>query len=277
MANIFTNFLRVLPHPGETITTGEAEWIVGRVLNDRGSYNVPVSVRRPADGGLLDIQAGSMKNPDFHAFWEDAPARYAFVWERFFDEGGDFDDLRGYGPDGQESAFGPCWYGFDEVRVTAPAAALPNLGAHAAGWTPFGDGRWRAELDGRYRAGNDRTDIETAGAGSRKVEWNPPVAGVGQGGLATPTTPAYHPTEVGGVEPDALQPLVVHCYRDAARHPQVERVELLWRGRVVHRSQWEYEDACAEYEWDGRNADDWDNCLNPEYLARMRALHRGPG
>ncbi|RNL86626.1 hypothetical protein [Halostreptopolyspora alba] len=276
MANIFTNFLRIVPHPGQAIGPDEAGWIVERVLNDRGSYNVPVAAHRASDGGLLDIQAGSRKNPYFHDFCEEHPERYAFVGERFFDDGGTVDTMFGLGPGEEWSDFGPCWYGFDEVRVLGAAVHLPAVGTRS-GWAPLGDGCWQASLVGRYQTGNDRADIAKAGPCSMKVEWNPPVADVQPGGLATPTTPAYWDVDIMGLQPAALEPLVVHGSLQADDRPQVERVELLWRGRVVHRTQMEYDDVLEEYVWEQRSADDWDNCLNPQYIASMDALRHEAG
>ncbi|MFW5420516.1 hypothetical protein J0910_28280 [Nocardiopsis sp. CNT-189] len=274
MSNIYTSFLRIPALPGRSIDRGEAERIIGLILNDRGSYNVPVAVRPAADGSLLDVQAGPGKNPDFYDFWYDHPDRYACVWERFFDEGGSQDVISRHGQDGESGDHGPVWYGFDEVRVAGPADRLPGLGAPSASWEPVGDGLWRAGVAGRYQTGNDRTDIGKAGPCAMDVEWDPPVTEVAPGGLVTPTTPTYDRAETVRSEPDGLRPLLEHGDRDAGGEPRVERVELLWRGRVVRRARPE-PDVCGEgREWEQRSADDWDNCLHPAYLASMEEVRR---
>ncbi|MFD6949020.1 hypothetical protein A6A08_02740 [Nocardiopsis sp. TSRI0078] len=273
MSNIFTSFLRVIPRPDRSIGRDEAEGIIDRMLNERGSYNVPVAVRRADDGSLLDIQAGCGKNPDFYGFWEDHRDQYACVWERFFDEGGFQDTITHFGQEGQ-TRHGAFWYGFDGVRVLGAADHLPDLGMPSVSWEPDGDGAWRAGVTGRYQTGNDRADIEKAGPCSTEVEWNPPVMDVAPGGLATTTTPSYWNAEIVRMEPDGLHGFVERGYHGTARESRVERVELLWRGRVVHRTQMEYDADFGEYEWEQRSADDWDNCLSPDYLASMRRVRR---
>lgn len=269
MSNIYTNFLRVIPRPGRRIERGEAEEIIGRVLNRRGSYNVPVTVRLAADGSLLDIQAGCGKNPGFYDFWRDHSDRYACVWERFFNDGGLQDTITYFGTEGQTN-HGVFWYGFDEIRVLGDTDHPPYIGMPSVFWKPDGGGAWRADVTGRYQTGNDRTDIEKAGPSSQDVEWDPPVTDVAPGGLTTPTTPSYWNAEIVRMEPEGLRGFVERGYHGTAKEFRVERVELLWRGRVVHRTQMEYVDDFDEYEWEQRSADDWDNCLHPDYLASMR-------
>ncbi|WP_174547304.1 hypothetical protein [Nocardiopsis dassonvillei] len=274
MSNVYTNFLRVIPRPGRRIERCEAEEVIGRVLNGRGSYNVPVTVRLAADGSLLDIQAGCGKSPGFYDFWDEHHGRYTCMWERFFDDGGLQDTITYHGQEGGTD-HGVFWYGFDEVRVLGAAEHLPDLGVPFVHWKPFGDGAWRADVSGRYQTGNDRTDIEKAGPCSMKVEWNPPVMDVAPGGLATPTTPSRWNAEIVRMEPSGLHGFVERGHHGTAKGSRAERVELLWRGRVVHRAQMEYETDFDEYAWEQRSADDWDNCLDPDYLASMRMY--GPG
>ncbi|CAL9416445.1 hypothetical protein [Nocardiopsis sp. TNDT3] len=274
MSNVYTNFLRVIPRPGRRIERCEAEEVIGRVLNGRGSYNVPVTVRLTAGGSLLDIQAGCGKNPGFYDFWDKHHGRYTCMWERFFDDGGLQDTITYHGQEGGTD-HGVFWYGFDEVRVLGAAEHLPDLGVPLVHWKPFGDGAWRADVSGRYQTGNDRTDIEKAGPCSMKVEWNPPVMDVAPGGLATPTTPSHWNAEIVRMEPSGLHGFVERGHHGTAKGSRAECVELLWRGRVVHRTQMEYDTDFDEYVWEQRSADDWDNCLDPNYLASMRMYGSG--
>ena len=41
---------------------------------------------------------------------------------------------------------------------------------------------------------------------------------------------------------------------------------------MVHRSQWELDPVLGDRGWEERSADDWDNVVNPEFLAHMRSL-----
>jgi hypothetical protein len=269
VSNIFTSFLRIVPRPGRRIGRGEAEDIVGSMLRRRGSYNVPVAVRRADGGRLLDVQVGSAKNGEVYDFWYRHPDRYACVWERFYNDGGDRDTITHYGPDG-DTDHGAFWYGFDEVRVVGAAAPPSDLGAPPLGWEPDGTGVWRAAVAGRHRTGNDRTDVDGAGPCATEVEWAPPVLDAAPGGLVTPSTPAYYHAELVRIEPEGLRRLLERG-GPGSGHPRVERVELLWRGRVVRRARLEHDAALADRVWEQRSADDWDNCLHPEYLASMRA------
>ena len=171
MSNIYTNALRLVPTPGRSISRSEADDVIARILRDRGSYNVPVVVRLAADGSLLDIQSGCGKNGAFYRFWEERCEDYACMWERFSNDGQERDLLivhRGT----ERVELGPCWYGFDEVRIKGAQDAqgahgitevLPELGSP---WRTIGAGVWRTRVFGQYVSNNDRTDIERAGAGS---------------------------------------------------------------------------------------------------------------
>lgn len=115
------------------------------------------------------------------------------------------------------------------------------------------DAEWLLRLEGTYATGNDRGDASVGSANRTIVPAGSPA--LDPADLSTPTTPCLSGAELDYVEPTALQRL-----GDASRpDPSVERVEFLWRGRVVHRAQ------SIGDEWDQRNADHWDNCVDPRF------------
>ncbi|MDW6063093.1 hypothetical protein SAZ11_40135 [Streptomyces sp. FXJ1.4098] len=50
MSNIFTDAIRVYARPGDRIDAVEAQWITWILLGRRGSYHVPVLIRREPEG-----------------------------------------------------------------------------------------------------------------------------------------------------------------------------------------------------------------------------------
>jgi hypothetical protein len=255
MSNILTEYVRIFARPGHRIFQYEAEWIavnvtVGPDGDGRSTYFVPVHLRIGADRRWVDIQYGCGKGHGLWDFWDryGDSERYEALWVRLFDEGSDHDVIEeGPGPDRRF-----CRYGFDELRVTMvderPPVGPPEL------WDRLSGRIFRAKLNGSYRTGNGRTDSHANG----DVGLLTPLTEPTEPWLATPTTPCCRGTELAAVEPDWLEPL-------ADYHPDVTEMEYRWRGRVVHRARHEQ----TEYgpDWQHRNADDWDNCLDPRYLA----------
>lgn len=250
MSNIFTDAIRVYARPDDRITGVEAQWITWMLLGPRGSYHVPVVTRCGPEGAYVDIQYGSGKSPDIVNFCQDhAPYLYGALWGRHYNEGGDQDIIwRGDVNDGPRRY---CRYGFDEVRVATTTGDRPPVGPEAP-WRRHPDGSWRLSVAGSYRTGNCRyADVGPMATPATPLPDPPPAA------LPTPTTPNDGGEALTALHPHWLAPL-------ADDHPDATLIEYRWRGRVVHRAR-------EEDDWDGpawqhRCADDWDNCLDPDFL-----------
>ncbi|MEV0646014.1 hypothetical protein AB0I28_12190 [Phytomonospora sp. NPDC050363] len=247
MGNIYTNFVRVHAWPGHHVLASEAEWITWRLLGPFGSYYVPVWFQVAPDGSFVDVQLG--RSHHIVDFCEElvGEAGYRAIWGRWFDEGGDRDEI--WSEDVNDGPRRFCRYGFDEVRVTArnPPVAPEK-------WHRAEDGTWRLAVDGSYRTGNDRSYIDI---GSRATP-GMPLPETEEPILATPTTPNDSGRALTALEPQWLAPL-------ADEELDVERIDYLWRGRVVHRGFWG-PNREGEREWQDRAADDWDNCVDAGFL-----------
>lgn len=247
VSNIFTDAVRVHANPGARIDATEAEWITWTMLGPRGSYHVPVHVRLAADGSHVDVQYGSGKSVGLVDFCADEVGyRYAAIWGRFYDEGRDRDDI--WSADVNDGPRRVCRYGFDDVRVVAGDRPPGPDGI----WRRNPDGSWLAAVEGSYSTGNDRAFV---GAGSGPGDEQPVMPA---SALATPTTPNRYGEELADIEPTWLEPL-------ADQLPGASLIEYYWRGRLVHRARWE-DDEMMGREWQHRCADDWDNCVDAEFL-----------
>jgi len=257
VSNIFTTAVRVYANPGARIDATEAEWITWMMLGPRGSYHVPVHIRLAEDGRHVDVQYGSGKSVGLVDFCADEVGyRYAAIWGRFYDEGRDRDDI--WSEDVNDGPRRVCRYGFDEVRVVADDPPPGPAGI----WRRDLDGSWRASVEGRYSTGNDRAAVGAApGPGGP-----PPVTAASD--MATQTTPNRYGEELADIDPPWLEPL-------ADQHPGASLIEYYWRGRLVHRAQME-DDEMMGREWQHRCADDWDNCVDPEFLDFEQGLSGAP-
>ncbi|MVU76271.1 hypothetical protein GPX89_03325 [Nocardia sp. ET3-3] len=260
MSNIWTAFLRIYAAPGRRIDHGEAESLAATFSandgdewrNHDGSYWVPVHFRVAEDGRYADIQYGDGKGLGLEHFLQDCydGSRYSALWGRHYDDGSDEDLIYRRDID-DERRF--CRYGFDEVRVTTTNGDRPPAGPPGH-WRQIGDSTWAVAITGSYRAGNDRSDMEIGPCVTMSAAPSPP----GPSDLITPTTPCFHGNRPTAVEPGWLRPLI-------DGHSKVTGLECHWRGRIVHRATHEDTEG-AGIEWCHRNADDWDNLLDPAFL-----------
>jgi hypothetical protein len=255
VTNIFTDFIRVYARPDSHIDEVEAQWIAWTLLGPGGSRWIPVRIRRGPEGRYAEVQYGSSKSPDIVGFCDDYIGyRYSAIWGRHFDEGGTEDviwqDHVNHGP----RRF--CRYGFDEVRVTTVDGRPPA--EPEASWQRHRDGTWRLRVAGSYRAGNDRSASvgPSATPATDLPDPDPELLP-----LPTPTTPTIGDGDLVSIDPPWLAPL-------ADGHPAATLIEFHWRGRLVHRASFQMIERYLETspEWHHRCADDWDNCLDPEFL-----------
>lgn len=272
VSNIITDFVRIHAWAGHGISRAEAEWISERLLSDRGSYWVPVTIHLAPSRSHVDIQYGSGKSTGMVEFWADYGDQYDAVWTRSYDPARSFDLIWSGDPNTGYRQARSCRYAFDEVRVTGPAGGLPAIGGDARGprnasgdWQPYADGVWRSLVRGSYLTCNSRVDMNT-GPRLRGVDWNAPRISTRPSGLSTPTTPCYDSVSIEVLEPAELAVLTT----GRSTRPPARRVEFFWQGRLVHRAQEDHDDFLGERTWQHRSADGWDNCADPEFLSYSR-------
>ncbi|MEU6745321.1 hypothetical protein ABZ914_03745 [Spirillospora sp. NPDC046719] len=255
MSNIFTDFARVYARADSRIDEVEAQWIAWMLLGPRGSYHVPVCNRRGPQGRYVDVQYGSGKGNGLGEFCENHVGwAYSAIWVRRFDEGGS-QDVIWHDADGP-SRF--CRYGFDEVRVTTADGRPPR--APEASWRRHPDGTWRVRVAGSYRTGNNRSPRVGPGPSATPTTVQPPPDPADLP-LPTPTTPSIDGEELTSIHPSWLDSLT---HDDST----ATLIEYRWRGRVVHWASFQPDEACLDPDpdWRHRSADDWDNCLDAEFL-----------
>src|SRR4051812_19934546 len=167
MSNIYTEFARLYFCPGIRLSQSEIEALIDRILNERGSYWVPVWYDA-SNVDYIDLQYGSGKSASLYNLEPEELAPFEEIWVRFADEGSDGDILYSWTPALHEtSTYGSegrrvCRYGFDEVEIVTqqPKESWPFL-SHVSHlpWekTPKG---WRAVCIGSYSTLNQRSDLE---------------------------------------------------------------------------------------------------------------------
>lgn len=256
VSNIFTDFIRVYAQPGHHIDEVEAQWIAWMLLGPRGSYHVPVRVRCGPQGRYAEIQYGSGKSPDVVNFCENHIGywRYSTIWGRSFNDGGSEDVI--WQDDVNDGPRRFCRYGFDEVRVITAGGQPPVV--PEAPWQRQLDGSWRLRVAGSYRTGNDRF-ASVGPCATAAVD--PPAPDPADLPLSTPTTPNIHGEELSSIDPPWLAALT-----EAGSAAVL--IEYRWRGRIVHWSSFQSDERYndPDPEWQHRCADDWDNCLDSEFL-----------
>jgi hypothetical protein len=255
--NPLTVSVRSFAVPGYRFDRDEAEWLTAELVDEAGSYYVPIVVRLSDRDTVLDIQTGSC---DVAGFWKTFGGSLDSVWVREFNPAGNVELIHRPGTDRQRR---DCRYGFDEARAGLAADADPLAVLSTAGgpeWDRVDDGVWRLWATGEYSAGNDRCGPSLSERDPTEP-WDGPRQHPGPhmwrtdrpvpaGWFSTPTSPVDY---AGGYfeEWGTLLPEPSRALR---------WLELFWRGRLVHRSTWGRR--CLMY----MCADDWDNCRDPPYL-----------
>lgn len=235
--------------------------VLAELLGERGSYNVPVWSRRV--GTTLDVQFGVRWAAGGLAerLWATWSERLTSVWVRWYDDGGDFDDIehrpitRATRETLTYSYRGGTWirrcrYAYDGIRITwkQPPPTATTFG----GWLWRRDGSALvADAAGDYSAGNNRSHA----TGDVLA-------------LPTPTTPTR-----GGAIEEGFDHELYHWWREAGLPGALSdkdlslilacalRLELTWHGRPVMVMIREDE----SWSWRTYSLDDWDNCADPAY------------
>lgn len=286
VSNIVTSAVRLFAKPGQPLNRFDAEELLSAMRAGSGSYWVPVTAASGPEGCWLDVQFGSAKNPDWSDFWESCAEEYDSLWERSSNDGG-WPDVIAHSVRAEyfhlrdPRSFR---YGFDQVVVVGPRTALPKRPGVADNWSRIGEGTWTSSAEGTYQSLNDRTDMrEGPSTWIKESGWEPGRPAAHPSELTTPTTPARYASSAADCEPAWLTPLLTDD--GTPPHPDVERVDLFWQGRLVHRAQmypdWEIDDDAGDgnsyivgdraSEWQHRSADGWDNCLDADYLNYLSA------
>lgn len=264
MSNIYTEFARLYFRPGVTMTAPEIEELLERILDECGSYWVPVTYDL-ADPTYIDLQYGSGKGAGLHNLEDDHLSLVEDIWVRLADEGSDHDVIYRWSPalghtyhDGYPRKQ-VCRYGFDEIEIVL---AKDNREA----WIPSGipwqitpEG-YRAECFGSYSTLNERIDMDLGPRARLHTPRKP------SDGFSAESTPCY----------DVQMPMLPNARAELGKllelkQKGIERIELRYWGRLVHIAQWAlYHYDENEVEWQHRSGDTWQNCLDEEFVARRK-------
>lgn len=139
------------------------------------------------------------------------------------------------------------------MRAEGRSPELPE-----APWQRESDGSWRLGITGSYRTGNGRSlSVGPRIAPTPEMPQPDPE----KLPLPTPTTPTTDGEELTSIDPPWLAALT-------SERSAVTSVEYRRRGRTVHWASFQVLEQCWETvpDWHHRCADDWDNCLDPEFL-----------
>ena len=238
MANIVTVQLRCFRAPDLTRRVRTRQ--ISRCVCPEGSYYVPLWSRDQLSECVFDFQYGSRWSNDYalNEGWTRLRSLFSSIWVRSYDQGADHERYVAHGercPPSDEPA-----YGFDEVTLELKPDAITGLRALCDKLgTQLAPLCWRLNVGaGRYHARNPR------------LVWS------GDPTLTTPSTSAPL-TYLSALPSDLPQPLCAHL----ARCPEaLERLDLMWRGRLVKRV------ICVQGELKQFPLDHWDNYLHPSYL-----------
>jgi hypothetical protein len=167
------------------------------------------------------------------------------IWVRWHDSGDDFDKIFQICAKRKKHL---CEYGVDEIRISGEEDLSHELDAQ---WQSKQQGVWVTSVQGRYFAGNERTDR----GGDILIQGPTTIRG---GHQMLKCNPGFETRSLMW-KTDQKPPVVVKIEPWIFSH--ATKIEFLWRGRVTriyqqHKECW--------WEW---CLDDWDNCLDHEWLA----------
>ncbi len=267
MSNIYTKFARLYVCPGIRLSQPEVESLIDRILDERGSYWVPVWYDATR-ADYIDLQYGSGKGASLYNLEPEDLAPFEEIWVRLADEGSDDDIIFSWAPILNETQHDGapnrrvCRYGFDEVEIfTESTEKTRALFSHFP-WEKTATG-WRASIVGSYSTLNQRSDMEM-GSGLRlgsETSRTP-------GGFPTKTTPCHWGSSLKEIQPMGI------CALTEMVDLKITRLDLRHAGRIVHQALWSgRDDGPAWMRWNYRNADDWDNCVDDEFITLRRAVN----
>lgn len=218
----------------------------------RGSYHVPVHVRQNFIDPYIDIQFGAANYPDgVMQLWNDCKDYFDAIWVRYYAEDQDHDVMFSIDDNGKTDDR-LCRYGFDHVRVTWLPTDVPppsTVFGTGLGWKTK-DNLWGLNTRGSYLAANFRGEL---------CHDEPKL----RPGVGTSTTSSC--LMAGGlnwryydIRPTQLSDFIEQY------HDNLRKVEFYWKRRLV-RADVIHPDE-PRWGWSFFSLDDWDNCLDPDYL-----------
>jgi hypothetical protein len=265
MSNIYTEFARLYFRPGVIMTAPQAEDLLERILDERGSYWVPVTYEL-AWPSHIDYQYGSGKGAGLYHLDEEDFSLFEEIWVRLADEGSDQDVIFGWSPlagevdDDARGRRRPCRYAFDEIAIFLQEGQREAWVPSGLPWKITAQG-YRAACFGTYLTLNERQDMDLGPRARFHTPRNP------SDGFSQPSRPIY----------DLVVPALPTSQSEISRFLTVEqrgieRIEMRQKGRTVHIAQWgpHHHDE-EEIVWQHRSGDDWDNCADDEFV-RLRKL-----
>lgn len=134
----------------------DPEELMGVALDAEASYNVPTWHDHGAEH--VSLQFGSRWGPGStpEDLWAFAAGRMDELWIRWYDDGGDHDQLFVVlGAEGERFNL-DCRYRYDRI-LARPRAGVAD-GACPLGWCTTPEG-WSRDGGGEYRMGNDRSPL----------------------------------------------------------------------------------------------------------------------
>ncbi len=253
MANIATGFVRLFPKENHLLQVGD---ILSLLCNWHGdSYHVPIFVRQNEFSLVTDIQFGDRWETahGLDDVWNKHSEALKALWWRNFNDGGDHDNIGWIDDTGSSNGLPEhtpkwCRYGFDHMRITWKSDKLVD--DFGLSWDKQ-DGTWNLEINGSYRAGNDRCNLLLR---DQDIKPMPTLTTLTRGRR---TDRLYWDNDEFTPR---LSQLLLSC------EEQADTIEFFWKQRLVRLQRSPQNTGSQRRYWQDFCLDDWDNCVDDDWL-----------
>lgn len=270
MSNILTSYFRIYPKNKKVIAPELQQYLLKNIVqayNRFGSYWVRIEKRWHESENALDIQFGSGKNYHTEDYILENPELYKdyYVWERRSNESGGSDRIHKY-YFCQEKGFVDdigenCKYGFDKIKIIGS-----DLEKYFSDFliAQIENGIELA-IEGTYFSVNDRSFQDLI----EDSEYYGPCLGYDSGYIAPQFCEDGY---IISIKPPELGKVLEKLKTCQISSSEIESIEFFWKGKIVNKQQWGVNEL-GHQDWLIYQGDNWDNCLNENFLKFRQDYH----